>query len=79
MGVIVTSLVPVYTFDLSHLRKNPLLPLLPFTVFTSYLYNYVITKRSYTLEVKINIIVENDGSLDKESTSYNDIFDAFRL
>jgi hypothetical protein len=23
--------------------------------------------------------VDNDGSLDKESTSYNDIFDAFRL
>ena len=23
--------------------------------------------------------VDNDGALDKESTSYNDIFDAFRL
>ena len=23
--------------------------------------------------------VDNDGTLDKESTSYNDIFDAFRL
>jgi hypothetical protein len=23
--------------------------------------------------------VENDGTLDKEATSYNDIFDAFRL
>ena len=28
MGVIVTSLVPVYTFGLSHLRRNPLLPCL---------------------------------------------------
>ncbi|MFL6431254.1 MAG: hypothetical protein ACJ71X_07350 [Nitrososphaeraceae archaeon] len=25
------------------------------------------------------IAVDNDGTLDKESTSYNDIFDAFRL
>jgi hypothetical protein len=24
-------------------------------------------------------VVDNDGTLDKESTSYNDIFDAFRL
>jgi hypothetical protein len=23
--------------------------------------------------------IDNDGTLDKESTSYNDIFDAFRL
>jgi hypothetical protein len=23
--------------------------------------------------------VDNDGTLDKEATSYNDIFDAFRL
>jgi hypothetical protein len=23
--------------------------------------------------------VDNDGTLDKESTSYNDVFDAFRL
>jgi hypothetical protein len=23
--------------------------------------------------------VDNDGTLDKDSTSYNDIFDAFRL
>ena len=23
--------------------------------------------------------VDNDGTLDKESTSYNDIFDSFRL
>ena len=28
MDLIVTSLVPVYTFDLSHLRRNPLLPCL---------------------------------------------------
>ena len=28
MYVIVTSFVPVYTFDLSHLRRNPLVPCL---------------------------------------------------
>ena len=27
----------------------------------------------------LRIAVHNDGTLDKESTSYNDIFDAFRL
>jgi hypothetical protein len=27
----------------------------------------------------IQILHYNDGTLDKESTSYNDIFDAFRL
>jgi hypothetical protein len=27
----------------------------------------------------IRTAVDNDGILDKESTSYNDIFDAFRL
>jgi hypothetical protein len=27
----------------------------------------------------LRIAVDNDGTLDKESTSYNDIFDAFRL
>ena len=28
---------------------------------------------------KIRTAVDNDGTLDKEATSYNDIFDAFRL
>ncbi len=27
----------------------------------------------------LRIAVDDDGTLDKESTSYNDIFDAFRL
>jgi hypothetical protein len=27
----------------------------------------------------LRIAVDNDGTLDKEVTSYNDIFDAFRL
>jgi hypothetical protein len=27
----------------------------------------------------LRIAVDNDGTLDKEATSYNDIFDAFRL
>jgi hypothetical protein len=28
---------------------------------------------------KLITAVDNDGTLDKEATSYNDIFDAFRL
>ena len=28
---------------------------------------------------KVSQAVDNDGALDKESTAYNDIFDAFRL
>ena len=31
------------------------------------------------LITSLKTAVENDGSLDKEATSYNDIFDAFRL
>jgi hypothetical protein len=31
----------------------------------------------YTQEIRSE--VDNDGTLDKEATSYNDIFDAFRL
>jgi hypothetical protein len=31
------------------------------------------------LIVALRTAVENDGSLDKESTSHNDVFDAFRL
>jgi hypothetical protein len=31
------------------------------------------------LIIAIRTAVDNDGTLDKESTSYNDIFDAFRL
>jgi hypothetical protein len=27
----------------------------------------------------LRTVADNDGTLDKESTSYNDIFDAFRL
>jgi hypothetical protein len=32
-----------------------------------------------TLITALRTAVDNDGTLDKESTSYNDIFDAFRL
>jgi hypothetical protein len=31
------------------------------------------------LITSLRTVVDNDGALDKESTSYNDIFDAFRL
>ena len=31
------------------------------------------------LITSLRIAVDNDGTLDKEATSYNDIFDAFRL
>jgi hypothetical protein len=31
------------------------------------------------LITSLRTAVDNDGALDKESTSYNDIFDAFRL
>ena len=31
------------------------------------------------LTTALRTTVDNDGTLDKESTSYNDIFDAFRL
>ena len=35
--------------------------------------------RSDKLITTLRTAVDNDGTLDKESTSYNDIFDAFRL
>jgi len=31
------------------------------------------------LITSLRTVVDNDGTLDKEATSYNDIFDAFRL
>jgi hypothetical protein len=31
------------------------------------------------LVTALRTVVDNDGTLDKEATSYNDIFDAFRL
>jgi hypothetical protein len=31
------------------------------------------------LTTVLGTAIDNDGTLDKESTSYNDIFDAFRL
>ena len=51
----------------------------------------VISNFEYQIELKINpdkfdklitalrTAVDNDGTLVKEATSYNDIFDAFRL
>jgi hypothetical protein len=37
-------------------------------------------KRDVTdIATALRIAVDNDGTLDKESTSYNDLFDAFRL
>ena len=38
-----------------------------------------INLRFNKLITSLKTAVENDGSLDKEATSYNDIFDAFRL
>jgi len=35
--------------------------------------------RFYKLITALRTAVDNDGTLDKEFTSYNDIFDAFRL
>jgi hypothetical protein len=35
--------------------------------------------RFYKLITALRTAVDNDGTLDKESTSYNDMFDAFRL
>jgi hypothetical protein len=35
--------------------------------------------RFYKLITALRTAADNDGTLDKESTSYNDIFDAFRL
>jgi hypothetical protein len=35
--------------------------------------------RTNTLVSGLRTGVDNDGTLDKEATSYNDIFDAFRL
>jgi hypothetical protein len=33
----------------------------------------------YKLITALRTAVDNDGTLDKETTSFNDIFDAFRL
>lgn len=38
-----------------------------------------VLDRFYKLITSLRTAVDNDGVLDKESTSYNDIFDAFRL
>jgi hypothetical protein len=35
--------------------------------------------RQSNLKEVLRTAVDNDGTLDKEATSYNDIFDAFRL
>ena len=35
--------------------------------------------KSHFLIIALRTAVDNDGVLDKEATSYNDIFDAFRL
>ena len=42
-------------------------------------HSIAITPRFDKLITSLKTAVENDGSLDKDSTSYNDIFDAFRL
>jgi hypothetical protein len=36
------------------------------------------TNRFDNLIIALRTAVDNDGTLDKEATSYNDIFDAFR-
>ena len=38
-----------------------------------------IHQPTQALEQDVRTAVSNDGTLDKEATSYNDIFDAFRL
>ena len=40
---------------------------------------YINPDRFDKLITALRTAVDNDGMLDKESTSYNDIFDAFRL
>ncbi len=39
----------------------------------------VVYARTNTVLSGLGTTVDNDGVLDKEATSYNDIFDAFRL
>ena len=39
----------------------------------------VVYARTNTVLSGLGTAVDNDGTLDKEATSYNDIFDAFRL
>jgi hypothetical protein len=39
----------------------------------------IYKSRSNKLITALHTAVDNDGVLDKEATSYNDIFDAFRL
>ena len=36
-------------------------------------------KQIFLVLTALRTAVHNDGTLDKEATSYNDIFDAFRL
>jgi len=38
-----------------------------------------MTKKFDKLIIALRTVVDNDGVLDKEATSYNDIFDAVRL
>jgi hypothetical protein len=40
---------------------------------------YYVGKVISKLITSLRTAVDNDGTLDNESTSYNDIFDAFRL
>ena len=42
-------------------------------------FNLDTVDRFDKLVTALRTAVDNDGMLDKESTSYNDIFDAFRL
>jgi len=41
--------------------------------------NIAINPKFYKLVTALRTAVDNEGTLDKEATSYNDIFDAYRL
>ena len=45
----------------------------------NHIYPVAINPTFDKLITALRTAVDNDGTLDKESTSYNDIFDAFRL
>jgi hypothetical protein len=42
-------------------------------------FDKLITSLQTVVVTALRIVVDDDGTLDKEATSYNDIFDAFRL
>jgi hypothetical protein len=55
--------------------SNPTL----FVLFVRFLWSTINPDRFDKIITALRITVNNDGTLDKEATSYKDIFDAFRL